>query len=103
MGPTTVVRGERSRVMRHRFWGSPLVAVCLLGLLAGAPARADKDQARAHFRKGMAAYMLDHFEQAISEFELGFAEEPESAFLYNLAQAHARLGHMQQAINFYRK
>ena len=83
--------------MRH------LLGVCLLALLVSTPALADKYQARAHFRKGMAAYMLDHFEQAISEFELGFAEEPEAAFLYNLAQSQARLGHMQQAINCYRK
>ncbi len=85
--------------MYHRWW----VQVCIVTLLASATAHADKEKARAHFRKGMAAYMLDRYEQAIPEFESGFNEEPEAAFLYNLAQSHARLGHLQQAINFYRK
>jgi hypothetical protein len=84
--------------MHHRIIGSLLCCALL-----ASPALADKEKARAHFRKGMASYMLDRFEQAIPEFEAGFAEEPEAAFLYNLAQAHARLGHHQQAINFYRK
>ncbi len=51
----------------------------------------------------MAQFMLNHYEQAIPEFEAGFAEEPEAAFLFNLAQSHARLHHTKEALDFYRK
>jgi tetratricopeptide (TPR) repeat protein len=59
--------------------------------------------ARAHFRKGMAQYVLNHYDEAIVEFEAGFAAEPLPAFLFNLAQSHARAGRKEKAIEFYRK
>jgi hypothetical protein len=80
----------------------PLIGL-LLVLLAANTAGADKNKAREHFRKGMAQFLLNHYEQAIPEFEAGFAEEPEPGFLYNLAQSHARLHHTQEALDFYRK
>jgi tetratricopeptide (TPR) repeat protein len=72
-----------------------------------APARADiesgREAGRAHYQRGMAQYELDHYEQAIAEFEAGFAASPEPAFLFNLAVVHAKLGHIEEALRFYRK
>jgi tetratricopeptide (TPR) repeat protein len=81
------------------------VGACLWVLLLAAAARANegREAAREHFRKGTTHYVLNHYEAAIAEFEAGYAAEPEPAFLYNLAQAHAKLGHLKIAIDFYRK
>ncbi len=83
------------------------VALAIL-LLASARAIAagggeGREAAREHFNKGTTQYTLNHYEEAILEFEAGYAAEPEPAFLYNLAQAHAKLGHTRVAIDFYRK
>lgn len=78
-----------------------------VAILWALPARADvengRDTARAHYQRGLAQYELDHYEQAVAEFEAGFAASPEPAFLYNLAIVHAKLGHKLLALRFYRK
>jgi hypothetical protein len=85
--------------MQHRV----VTGLCVVVWLLATPAHADKARAQAHFRKGMAQYMLNRYSEAIPEFEAGFAEEPEPAFLFNLGQAHSRLGHYKEACDFYRK
>lgn len=79
-----------------------MVLVLVLGLAASV-GHADKDKAKASYRRGMAAFVLNQFDDAIVEFEAGFREEPEAAFLYNIAQAHAKAGRPVRAIEFYRK
>jgi tetratricopeptide (TPR) repeat protein len=78
-----------------------------ISLMLGPAARADiesgREAGRAHYQRGMAQYELDHYEQAIVEFEAGFAASPEPAFLFNLAVVHAKLGHKEEALRFYRK
>ncbi len=84
--------------------GSLTLAVLLLASTrAVADAGEGREAAREHFRKGTTQYTLNHYEEAILEFEAGYAAEAEPAFLYNLAQAHARLGHLKVAIDFYKK
>ncbi len=73
-----------------------------LALLA-TPALANKERARERFQRGMAEYVLDHYDAAIHEFEEGFKEFPDPRFLYNIAQAHERAGRHAQAANFYEK
>ncbi len=83
----------------------PTVAALLLGLLSR-PAVAKEDHvelAREHLRRGTALYTLNHYDRAILEFEAGYAESPEPAFLFNLAQAHAKLGEKRLALDFYQK
>jgi tetratricopeptide (TPR) repeat protein len=79
----------------------------VISLMWRMPARADvengRDEARGHYQRGVAQYELDHYEQAIAEFEAGFAASPEPAFLFNLAIVHGKLGHKELAIRFYRK
>jgi tetratricopeptide (TPR) repeat protein len=74
-----------------------------LSTLAYAGEAPPTNKARAHFRKGMAQYVLNHYDEAIVEFEAGFAADPIPAFLFNLAQSHARAGRKEKAIEFYRK
>jgi len=74
-----------------------------LSTLAHAGDAASNAKARAHFRTGMARYVLNHYEEAILEFEAGYASDPIPAFLFNLAQCHAKAGRKEKAIEFYRK
>jgi tetratricopeptide (TPR) repeat protein len=50
----------------------------------------------------MAFYVMGRYQQAIGEFEAGFAIEPAPAFIFNLGQCHSRLGHKQEALELYR-
>jgi hypothetical protein len=70
-------------------------------LLAATPAEANKVKARDLYKRGMAAYVLEHFPDAISLFEQGFREEPEPAFLFNIAQCHRQLGDYKMASFFF--
>ena len=62
-----------------------------------------KQSAQAHYHKGMKAYTLGHFAEAIEEFEKAYDLRPESIFLYNIAQSHRQNNSPQRAIFFYRR
>jgi tetratricopeptide (TPR) repeat protein len=83
------------------------MAASFMWLMWEPAARADvengREAGRVHYQRGQAQYELDHYEQAIAEFEAGFAAAPEPAFLFNLAVVHAKLGHKEEALRFYRK
>lgn len=89
--------------MRLRALPHLLLALFFALSVAPAPAHADKAKAKDHFRKGMAKYDIEKWDEAITEFELGYTEEPDPVFLYNIAQAHRRATRSQKAVEFYRK
>ena len=80
-----------------------VLLVLLLSWLLPIPGRADPAAAKAYYQKGMAEFMLDHYDGAIAEFERGFREQPLPEFLYNIARAHDKAGRPAQAIAYYRK
>jgi len=70
------------------------------------PGRAEtrgKQSAEAHYQKGMKAYTLGHFPEAIEEFEKAYELRSEPIFLYNIAQSHRQNNSPQRAIFFYRR
>ncbi len=69
----------------------------------GGPAAADQTVAQRHYKTGMAAYALEDYDGAIREFETGFREEPQAAFLYNIAQAHRMAKRPARALHFYQR
>jgi hypothetical protein len=77
----------------------PAIALALLA----STAKAEKYKAREHYKHAMAEYVLDHYDAAIKEFEAGFREEPDPAFLYNIAQAHRLANRPAEAITYYGK
>jgi tetratricopeptide (TPR) repeat protein len=84
--------------------GVRLIVPVLLLLCACAPdARADVEAAKAHYRQGMAEFMLNRYDQAIAEFKLGFHEDPEPAFLYNIARSYDQSKRPAEAIEYYHK
>jgi len=93
-------RRQRRQPWQRRLWQPFLVAcVCLLPRLA----LADAARARAHFDKGRTFFEVDEYRKAIGEFKAAHIEKPDAAFLYNIAEAHRRLGELPEALQFYRR
>jgi tetratricopeptide (TPR) repeat protein len=74
----------------------------LCGLWA-APSFADPARARAHFDLAKRYFEVNEYRKAIAEFKLAHIEEPDPAFLYNIAECHRHLGEAPDALVFYRR
>jgi hypothetical protein len=78
----------------------------LFVLAASSPCRAEKPdiqtQARVHFQKGMAAFELGRFQEALVEYQRAYAVAPLPGFLFNIGQCHRNLGNFQKAVFFFR-
>jgi tetratricopeptide (TPR) repeat protein len=80
--------------------GLLVCTVCSLCALAS-PAWADKEAAKAHFKKGLAAYALARYDEAAREYEAAFDADPQAALLYDAAQAHRLAGNKERALLLY--
>jgi tetratricopeptide (TPR) repeat protein len=69
----------------------------------GLAAPRTKMSAEEHYQKGMKAYTLGKFPEAIEEFEKAYELRSEPIFLYNIAQSHRQNNSPQRAIFFYRR
>jgi tetratricopeptide (TPR) repeat protein len=77
--------------------------VALAALLAWIPASAGtRDEARAAYTHGEAAFALGKYSEAATLFEHAFELRPDPAILYNAAQAHRLAGNRQRALLLYR-
>jgi tetratricopeptide (TPR) repeat protein len=91
------------------FVGASLRAAALLGALAlSAPAGAqspDSDALRAVRLNdsGSALYVAGDYTGALLAFERAHALESNPNLLFNIAGCHERLGHRQQALEYYRR
>lgn len=84
----------------------PLLALVVASAALTSAARAEsrgKQTAEAYYEKGMKAYTLGHFPEAIEEFEKAYDLRTEPIFLYNIAQSHRQNNNLQRAIFFYRR
>ena len=79
------------------------VALALTVALHAGVARADPARAREHFEKGKRYFQVDEYRKAIEEFKAAHIEEPDPAFLYNIAECHRRVGENKEALTFYRR
>lgn len=98
--------GPRPEHLRYTFAPvlmKPWLLIVLLPLLVPASASADGKKARELYRRGMAEYTLERWDAAIVQFEEGFRESPEPAFLFNIGQAHRKAGRHADAIRFFKK
>jgi tetratricopeptide (TPR) repeat protein len=80
--------------------GLLVCTVCSLCALAS-PAWADKETAKAHFTKGLAAYALARYDDAAREYEAAFDADPQAPLLYDAAQAHRLAGNKERALLLY--
>lgn len=78
------------------------VAAWLVSVAALAQSPAG-DTAQAHFDRGAKLYNLEHFQEAIADFEEAYELDPSPIFLFNIAQSHRQLGNKERALFFYRR
>jgi hypothetical protein len=64
----------------------------------------DSEQAaRRRFAEGDAAFKAGHYDQALKEFEAGYAVSRRPGFLLNMAHTQRKLGHLREARSLYKK
>ena len=83
-----------------------LTAGCVIGaiLLSASGAFADaRTDAKAHFKRGMAAIAEGKYEEGISELQRAYEILPHPNVLYNIARAYAESGDLEGAVATYRK
>ena len=68
-----------------------------------APDEERSARARAAFAQGRDAYTAGRFEVALVFFEEAYSLEPHAELLFNLANAHDRLGQLTEALRRYRE
>lgn len=98
-----VFRESKVRLAPGRLLAAALIAGMLV--LGVRPARAqssEQDQAREHYKKGLAAYNLGQYPEAASEFEAAYRRFLDPALLFNIAQANRMNGELEKALNGYR-
>ena len=92
--------------MSHVVWLARVLAVGVLFslALASSPAFASdgEAEARVHFQKGMAAFELGKFQEALAEYERAYELAPLAGFLFNIGQCHRNLGNHAKAIFSFR-
>jgi tetratricopeptide (TPR) repeat protein len=79
-----------------------LVLIIALVIAAAAPARAaegdPRDQAAAHYTRGIDLAQQGRYEAALEQFTHAYTKSPHFAVLYNIGQAHIALGRPVEAI-----
>jgi hypothetical protein len=73
---------------------------------ASEPAQVDKasaQRAKQHFAVGEEHFKSRRFDEALAEYERGYAETPSPVFTFNMAQCQRLLGHSSAAIELYRR
>lgn len=58
--------------------------------------------ARAHARRGLALYEAGSYAEALTELERAYEKKAAPGLLFNLAQCHRQLGHLDDAARLYR-
>jgi len=67
-----------------------------------APAQADSTvAAKEKYESGVRHFDLAEYESALADFKEAYRNKPDPVFLYNIGQCHRKLGHTDEAINFY--
>jgi len=93
------------RCGRWRSWLAALALLLCAGLGDARAAEAPRDakqEAKARFVSGQSHYNLNEFPEALLDFKEAYRLYPDPVFLYNLGQCERQLGHLDEAIRFYR-
>jgi tetratricopeptide (TPR) repeat protein len=97
--------------MQQRVGALAVALAVALALPATASARERSDslvspeaqaQAKLHFQRGMAAFELGNFQEALDEYERAYQIAPLPGFLFNIGQCHRNLGNLRKAVFSFR-
>jgi hypothetical protein len=78
-----------------------LIGGIALLLVASVAMAAPTDEAKDHYKRGLAAYALGDYTSAATEYEKAFSLLPDPALLYNAAQAYRLAGNATRALFLY--
>jgi tetratricopeptide (TPR) repeat protein len=82
-----------------------LLAALMLCLAPSTAVSAPGDeiaQARQHYGDGERHFNLAEYQEALVDFKEAYRLKPDAVFLYNIGQCHRKLGHVDDALTFYR-
>jgi tetratricopeptide (TPR) repeat protein len=86
-----------------------IVALLACGFIGSAaraqaprPADVDVEAAKALTKKGLSLYELGKYGEALQSLELAYEKKQVPALLFNIAQCHRQLGHLEPAARLYR-
>jgi tetratricopeptide (TPR) repeat protein len=68
-----------------------------------APAAPLPKPAKAHLDRGLSLYEAGRYDEAIAEFESGYALSPHPSFLYAMGQSARRQGNCRAAVGYYER
>lgn len=81
-----------------------LAAILLFSMVIAGSSRAlAGGEGKAYFESGVRHYNLGHFQEAITDFEKAYNQDPAPILLFNIAQSHRQLGDKERALFFYRR
>ncbi len=63
----------------------------------------ERTEARAHFKKGMAAIAEGHYDVGIEELKSAYEILPHPNVLYNIARAYVDTGDLENAVSYYKR
>jgi tetratricopeptide (TPR) repeat protein len=90
----------------YAWWRAASVIILILVAQYARPtlaAPADpKKEAMSHFLEGQKHYNLSEFSDALVEFKAAYRIQTDPILLYNIGQCERQLGHLEEAIRFYR-
>lgn len=84
-----------------------VVVACSIALSAAPPARAQdagvEEQAQALYADGEKAYANGDYESALQSFVAAYELIPVAGLLFNIGQCHRKLGHHEEAADFFKR
>ena len=93
--------------LRHRSSRAALFVIAFLRrwswVSAGRPRWPIPPGRASTSRMAQRLFQVEEYRKAIEEFKAAHIEEPDPAFLYNIADCHRRLGENKEALSFYRR
>ena len=78
-------------------------SLCLVGVAAAQPESRTREQAREEFSLGSQSFSAGNFEAALRHFRRAYEIEPLPVMLYNIGNAHDRLGDLEEAVELYKR
>lgn len=88
--------------MRTRCFALALPLALALALPLAAAADEGSPKAKQLYEQGQTEYELGHYKQALAKWEEAYRQMPLPAALYNMGQAYAKLGQLDEAAHAYK-
>jgi len=89
--------------VKRSFSAAAFVAILCAAGAATARAPSPQEEAREQYEKGVLAYNLERFDEAIAAFTRAYELDPAPILLYNVAQARWKKGENERALFYYRR